>query len=95
MSEPLRYIRINTKDEDGKESWGHATHEMNYRGNEVFPMVQEINGKLYLFESEDDAYDNAKKTNNILTFDSEDEAKLFAISGKDEDGKLFGYKLGW
>lgn len=95
MSEPLRYIRINTKDEDGKESWGHATHEMNYRENEVFPMVQEINGKLYLFESEDDAYDNAKKTNNILTFDSEDEAKLFAVSGKDKDGKLFGYKLGW
>lgn len=95
MSEPLRYIRINTKDEDGNESWGHATHEMNYRGNEVFPMVQEINGKLFLFDSEDDAYDNAKKTNNILTFDSEDEAKLFAISGKDENGKLFGYKLGW
>jgi hypothetical protein len=48
-----------------------------------------------LFESEDDAYDNAKKTNNILNFDSEDEAKLFAVSGKDKDGKLFGYKLGW
>jgi hypothetical protein len=39
MSEPLRYIRINSKDADGRESWGHATHEMNYQGNEVYPMI--------------------------------------------------------
>jgi hypothetical protein len=68
---------------------------MTYRGNEVFPMIQEIDGKLHMFNTEDDAYNNAKKNNNIITFNSEDEAKLFAISGKDEDGKLFGYKSGW
>jgi hypothetical protein len=39
MSEPLRYIRINSKDADGRESWSHATHEMNYQGNEVYPMI--------------------------------------------------------
>lgn len=95
MSEPLRYIRINTKEADGSQSWRHATHEMIYRGNEVFPMIQEVEGKLHMFNTEDDAYNNAKKNNNIITFDSENEARLFATSGEDKDGKLFGYKIGW
>ena len=95
MSEPLRFIRINFKDEDGNTSWAHATHEMNYKGKDVFPMIQEINGKLHKFDSEKEAYENAKKTNNILTFDSEEEAKLFAESGQNENGKYYGYKLGW
>lgn len=95
MSEPLRYIRINTKDEDGKESWGHATHEMNYRDNVVYPMVQEVNGKLHLFDNPETAYANAVKNSNVLTFDDEDEAKLFSISGIDDQGNYYGYKLGW
>ena len=95
MSEPLRFIRINFKDEDGNISWAHATHEMNYKGKDVFPMIQEIDGKLHKFDSEEEAYENAKKTNNILTFDSEEEAKLFAESGQNENGEYYGYKLGW
>ncbi len=95
MSEPLRFIRINFKDEDGNTSWAHATHEMNYKGKDVFSMIQEIDGKLYRFDSEEEAYENAKKNNNILTFDSEEEAKLFAESGQNENGEYYGYKLGW
>ena len=95
MSEPLRFIRINFKDEDGNISWSHATHEMNYKGKDVFSMIQEIDGKLHKFDSEKEAYENAKKTNNILTFDSEEEAKLFAESGQNENGEYYGYKLGW
>ena len=95
MSEPLRFIRINFKDENGNTSWAHATHEMNYKGKDVFSMIQEIDGKLHRFDSEEEAYENAKKTNNILTFDSEEEAKLFAKSGQNENGEYYGYKLGW
>ena len=95
MSEPLRYIRINTKNENGEDMWNHATHIMNQRGNIVYPMIQEINGKLHMFDNEDEAFEYAKATGNILNFNSEDEAKLFAISDKDENGNYFGYKLGW
>ena len=95
MSEPLRYIRINTKNENGEDMWNHATHMMNHRGNIVYPMIQEINGKLHMFNNEDEAFEYAKATENILNFNSEDEAKLFVISDKDENGNYFGYKLGW
>lgn len=95
MSEPLRYIRINTKNENGDSMWDHATHMMNYRDNIVYPMIQEINGKLHMFNNEDEAFEYAKATENVLNFDSEDEAKLFAVSDKDENGNYFGYKLGW
>ena len=95
MSEPLRYIRINSKDADGRESWSHATHEMNYQSNEVYPMIQEIRGKLRLFNDPSEAYKNAKASNNVLKFNSEEEAKLFAESGIDDNGEYYGYKLGW
>lgn len=95
MSEPLRYIRINSKDANGKEFWSHATHEMTYQNNEVYPMIQEIKGKLRLFNDPLEAYKNAKANNNVLKFNSEEEAKLFAKSGIDDNGEYYGYKLGW
>jgi hypothetical protein len=39
MSEPLRYVKVNSKDKEGKDMWSHSTHLMTNRGNKVFPLV--------------------------------------------------------
>lgn len=84
-SEPLRYIKLNKKDKEGNTYWEHSTHQMTHIGNQAFPFIQEIDGKLLLFTDKDEALKSAIKNNNVLTFNNEDEAKLFAEN----------YKQGW
>jgi hypothetical protein len=60
----------------------------------VFPSIQEMeNGELKLLSTRD-AYNRAIENNNYLKMTPE-EAKLFTESGEDENGNLFGYKIGW
>lgn len=85
MSEPVRYIKINKKDEQGNDYWESATHLMSNRDNKVYSLVQEIDGKLQLL-NDDEAFDRANSVGNILTFKTNSEARTFA-----EDN----YKTGW
>ena len=85
MSEPVRYVKINKKDEQGNDYWESATHLMSNRDNKVYSLVQEIDGKLQLL-NDDEAFNRANSTGNILTFKTNSEAKTFA-----EDN----YKKGW
>lgn len=86
MSEPLRYVKVNSKDKEGKDMWSHSTHLMTNRGNKVFPLVQEDpKGQLFIIDDEDKALDWATLNNNVLTFDTEEEALKFQNN----------YKQGW
>lgn len=85
MSEPMKYIRINSKDENGNINWNHSTHQLNRKENYVFPMIQEIDGNLKLFDNENEAFNSAKASNNFLIFNSPEEAELFHKN----------YKSGW
>lgn len=86
MSEPLRYVKVNYKDKEGKDMWGHSTHLMTSRGNKVFPLVQEDpKGQLFIIDDEDKALNWATLNNNVLTFDTEEEALNFKNN----------YKQGW
>lgn len=95
MSEPLRYIRVNKKDDEGIDYYTTGTHEMAYRDGNVFSMIQDIDGKLKRFTDFDEAYKSALDNNNILRFNNSEEAKLFSESDVDEKGEFFGYKKGW
>ena len=95
MSEPLRYIRVNKKDDEGLDYYTTGTHEMAYRDGNVFSMIQDIDGKLKRFTDFDEAYKSALDNNNILRFNNPEEAKLFSESDVDEKGEFFGYKKGW
>lgn len=86
MSEPLRYVKVNSKDKEGKDIWNHSTHLMTNRGNKVFPLVQEDpKGQLFIIDDEDKAFNWATLNNNVLTFDTEEEALNFQNN----------YKQGW
>lgn len=86
MSEPLRYVKVNFKDKEGKDMWSHSTHLMTNRGNKVFPLVQEDpKGQLFIIDDEDKALNWATLNNNVLTFDTEEEALNFQNN----------YKQGW
>lgn len=86
MSEPLRYVKVNSKDKEGKDMWVHSTHLMTNRGNKVFPLVQEDpKGQLFIIDDEDKALNWATLNNNVLTFDTEEEALNFQNN----------YKQGW
>ena len=86
MSEPLRYVKVNYKDKEGKDMWEHSTHLMTHKGNKVFPLVQEDpKGQLFIIDDEDKALNWATLNNNVLTFDTEEEALNFKNN----------YKQGW
>lgn len=95
MSEPLRYVRVNHKDDEGLDYYTTGTHEMAYNGNTVFSMIQDIDGKLKRFTDFDKAYESALKHNNVIRFNNEEEAKLFSESDVNDKGEFFGYKKGW
>ena len=95
FSEEPRGIEF-TDDEGNKQHGSHLIGwELDENGNAiVFPSIQEMeNGELKLLSSWD-AYDRAIENNNYLKMTPE-EAKLFTESGEDENGNLFGYKIGW
>ena len=83
-------------DNEGNEVEG--SHYLEYaeddNGAIVYPRIQEVDGELKYFQNWREALDNALKNNNILKMTLE-EAKLFSESGEDEQGNLFGYKVGW
>ena len=83
-------------DNEGNEVKG--SHYLEYaeddNGAIVYPRIQEVDGELKYFQNWREALDNALKNNNILRMTLE-EAKLFSESGEDEQGNLFGYKVGW
>ncbi len=82
MSEP--YKDTEFIDKEGNKARG--THYMMYQDKEVFPTIQEMpDGSLKHFKNIKEAYENAKKNNNILKFDSEEDAKEFSEK----------YKEGW
>ena len=86
MSEPLRYVKVNFKNNEGEEEWNHATHMMNFTDNIVYPMVQEDpRGQLFIFEDPDKALTWAELNGNVLKFNSSEEAENFAKN----------YKQGW
>ena len=86
MSEPLRYVKINFRNNEGEDEWNHATHMMNFTDNIVYPMVQEDpRGQLFIFEDSDKALAWAELNGNVLRFNSPEEAENFAKN----------YKQGW
>ena len=86
MSEPLRYVKINFRNNEGEDEWNHATHMMTFTDNIVYPMVQEDpRGQLFIFEDPDKALAWAELNRNVLRFNSPEEAENFAKN----------YKQGW
>lgn len=86
MSEPLRYVKINFKDDEGKDGWNHATHMMTFKDNIVYPMVQESpGGQLFILEDSEKALAQAELNGNVLKFNSSEEAEDFVRN----------YKQGW
>lgn len=91
LSEPPRGIKFI--DDEGKEAEG--SHYLEWgtddNGNAIiYPRIQEVDGQLKLFNS-DDAYNRAIENNNYLLMTPE-EAKLFFS----EDSKYgTAYKSGW
>lgn len=79
LSEEPRGIKFT--DDDGNEAEG--SHYLESRGEYVIPRIQEVNGELQFFNSQD-ALNNAIETGNYLKLNPE-EAIIFAEQ----------YKQGW
>ena len=87
MSEPIKDIEFI--DVNGIKSRG--THYMVNDEVMVYPTIQEMpDGSLKYFEDIDAAYKNAKQNNNILYFNSKEEAVNFAKNYKQGWPKFFG-----
>ena len=95
FSEKPRGIEF-TDDEGNKQ---HGSHLLGYELDEngdaiVFPSIQEMEDGSLKYLSTWDAYNRSIENKNFLKM-SPEEAKLFTKSGEDENGNLFGYKIGW
>jgi hypothetical protein len=90
MSEPVRFVTWEEEDPEGNIVGYSGTHEMSYHNGIVFPMIQEIDGKLVRITDLKQAYDNALSTGNYLEM-NDDEAKMFTESANNTEG----YKSGW
>ena len=95
FSEKPRGIEF-TDDESNKQYGSHLLgYELDENGDAiVFPSIQEMEDGSLKYLSTWDAYNRSIENKNFLKM-SPEEAKLFTESGEDENGNLFGYKIGW